>query len=361
MLDQEVINAAAPHAKRLGVSLASLLAVVETESAGAVFAVVGGRREPLIRFEGHYFDRRLSGDKRDQARRLGLSHPKAGAVKNPRDQAARWKLVMAAAEIDAEAAFESVSFGVGQVMGAHWKVLGFASVTALVNLARSGAGGQIELMARFIEQTGLQRALQRRDWAGFARGYNGPGYAANNYDRKMAAAERRYASAIGGTPASSAAGMLRLGSRGARVRELQQLLLRAGHAVSVDGNFGPATERALRKFQAEDELEQDGLAGPETMRALERFRQGPNDQPGKQALTEISEVRAGVIGGLGGSASLEAARSVIADASAQLSYLPGLEWVTTGLAIAAAGLAIGGLAYAAWGWWKSDETEEQPE
>jgi hypothetical protein len=38
----------------------ALLAIAEVESGGKGFATVGGRPEPLIRFEGHYFDRRLS-------------------------------------------------------------------------------------------------------------------------------------------------------------------------------------------------------------------------------------------------------------------------------------------------------------
>jgi hypothetical protein len=38
----------------------ALLAIAEVESGGKGFAIVGGKPEPLIRFEGHYFDRRLS-------------------------------------------------------------------------------------------------------------------------------------------------------------------------------------------------------------------------------------------------------------------------------------------------------------
>lgn len=34
--------------------------------------------------------------------------------------------------------------------------------------------------------------LQRKDWAGFARGYNGPGYAKNRYDIKLANAYKKY-------------------------------------------------------------------------------------------------------------------------------------------------------------------------
>ncbi|MEL6437516.1 MAG: N-acetylmuramidase family protein, partial [Pseudomonadota bacterium] len=175
-----------------GIEPAVLLAVCEVESGGLAFAQIDDRKEPVIRFEGHYFDRRLHGSKREAARVSGLAHPKAGAVKNPRTQAGRWHLLTKARAIDDHAALESVSWGIGQVMGAHWKTLGYASVEHLVREARSGVAGQVRLMLRFIEHHGLEHLLKRRDWAGFARRYNGPGYARNAYDTKMAKAHARH-------------------------------------------------------------------------------------------------------------------------------------------------------------------------
>jgi N-acetylmuramidase len=37
----------------------------------------------------------------------------------------------------------------------------------------------------------MHSALKKHDWAGFAQAYNGPGYAANNYDTKIAAEYNR--------------------------------------------------------------------------------------------------------------------------------------------------------------------------
>jgi hypothetical protein len=154
MFSKETIREIERAARQAGVEPAALLAIAEVESGGRVFATVDGRREPLVRFEGHYFDRMLDDGKRALARRKGLASPKAGAVKNPASQAARWRLLAEAAAIDREAALQSVSWGIGQVMGAHWKALGYDSVEALVAEARSGAGGQIRLMLRFLKQTG---------------------------------------------------------------------------------------------------------------------------------------------------------------------------------------------------------------
>jgi len=108
MFEQETIARINRTAEEAGLEPAALLAVAEVESAGKAFATVGGRREPLIRFEGHYFDRRLTGAKQAQARAAGLASPKAGGVANPRTQAGRWDLLERACAIDRKAAWESV-------------------------------------------------------------------------------------------------------------------------------------------------------------------------------------------------------------------------------------------------------------
>lgn len=193
MFTEAVILEIAKVAEELKVERAALLAVAEVESGGKVFATVRGQNLPLIRFEGHYFDRRLSGAKRIRARSEGLASPKAGDVANPSTQAARWAMLERATAIDRRAALESTSWGIGQVMGAHWDWLGYASVDDLVGEARSGAAGQARLMARFINRAGLRPALRAHDWPSFARGYNGAGYKANGYHTKMAASYRRFA------------------------------------------------------------------------------------------------------------------------------------------------------------------------
>lgn len=192
MLNETKRLTIAEVARTLKVEPAALAAVVEVESGGRVQALVEGKPEPLIRFEGHYFDRRLAGDRRERARKEGLAAPQAGVIHNPASQAARWQMLRQAAEIDCKAAYESTSWGVGQVMGAHWAWLGYPSVDALVEEAREGLAGQLRLMARYIEKAGLAEALRAHDWAAFARGYNGPAYRRNRYDTKLAAAYTIY-------------------------------------------------------------------------------------------------------------------------------------------------------------------------
>jgi hypothetical protein len=272
MFSSEIISEISTAAKSLDIEPAALLAVAEVESGGVAFAIVDGKHEPLIRFEGHYFDRRLSPEKQAVARAAGLASPIAGAVANPVSQVGRWDLLARAVRIDRAAAYESVSWGIGQVMGAHWKKLGFASVGDFVALARRDIAGQAEIMMRFIGTEGLAAALAAQDWAAFARGYNGPLYARSNYDGRIAAAYAEY----GGPPATSAmprpkparGELLYRGMRGNAVFDLQTLLTSLGYGTAADGIFGRNTERAVKAFQSGYRLATDGIVGPATYAAL---------------------------------------------------------------------------------------------
>ncbi|HEX8918556.1 MAG TPA: peptidoglycan-binding domain-containing protein [Chloroflexota bacterium] len=62
---------------------------------------------------------------------------------------------------------------------------------------------------------------------------------------------------------------VRQGSTGDAVTRLQQALQRASFDPgSVDGNFGPNTEQAVRSFQSARGLTVDGVVGPQTWDAL---------------------------------------------------------------------------------------------
>ncbi len=263
MFSRETAAEIEKAAREFGIEPAALLAIAEIESAGQVFARIEGRKEPLIRFEGHYFDRRLSGEKLEQARKAGLASPNAGEVANPRSQAARWQMIDRAAEIDRKAAYESTSWGLGQVMGSHWQWLGFADVDGLVAEARSGAAGQARLMARYIDKAGLTDALNRHDWEAVGHGYNGPGFRKNAYHVKLAEAYRRQ---IDGPPHGDP--LMKVGSRGEPVAELQEALVELGYPVDTDGIYGPGTAAAVKRFQQDRGLAADGIAGSRTQAAV---------------------------------------------------------------------------------------------
>lgn len=58
------------------------------------------------------------------------------------------------------------------------------------------------------------------------------------------------------------------GSRGESVRALQSLLNLHGETLSVDGSYGPATEKAVKDFQTKSGLTVDGKCGPATWGAI---------------------------------------------------------------------------------------------
>ncbi|HHV69391.1 N-acetylmuramidase family protein [Brucella intermedia] len=192
MFDSQTIADLTMMANEAKIEPAALLAIAEVESGGRALHNVNGGKEPAIRFEGHYFDRRLSGRLRDYARSNGLSAPVAGRIRNPKSQGERWLLLERAMGLNKKAALESTSWGLGQVMGAHWEWLGYMTVDDLVAEARGSVAGQARLMLRFIEKAELLEVLKARNWRDFARRYNGPAFARNEYDKRMAEAYQRW-------------------------------------------------------------------------------------------------------------------------------------------------------------------------
>lgn len=182
-------------ATSLGVDVASVKAVAEVESNGAGFINDRlGNRVPKILFERHIMFRRLRDLTPLPSKALSstypdLVNPVAGGYSGglaEHDRLARAVL------IDRQTALESCSWGAYQVMGFHWKALGLGSVQELVNKAYT-EDGQLDLFIRFIKANpNLLTAIRNKDWVSFARGYNGPAYASNSYDKKMAAAYDKY-------------------------------------------------------------------------------------------------------------------------------------------------------------------------
>lgn len=171
-------------ARLLQCEVAAIKSVAEVESAGSGFLP---NDEPKILFERHYFHRLTGGyfDKQFP----DISNPVPGGYGKYTDQ---HKRLAKASVLAREAALQSASWGKFQIMGANFKKAGFATLQLFINAMYSGEPAQLMAFCNFIRNTGLLPALQRKDWKVFARGYNGPGYAKNQYDQKMAAAYRKY-------------------------------------------------------------------------------------------------------------------------------------------------------------------------
>jgi len=59
------------------------------------------------------------------------------------------------------------------------------------------------------------------------------------------------------------------GQKGKKIKEIQKLL---GN-VTVDGRFGPETEKAVRQFQKSSGLKSDGYVGSETLKLYKEKHQ----------------------------------------------------------------------------------------
>lgn len=58
------------------------------------------------------------------------------------------------------------------------------------------------------------------------------------------------------------------GDKGSDVRRVQEWLCLNGNATAIDGDYGPATEAAVRLFQRGKNITVDGIVGPGTWEAL---------------------------------------------------------------------------------------------
>ena len=65
---------------------------------------------------------------------------------------------------------------------------------------------------------------------------------------------------------------LRPGASGSDVRALQRALRSAGVSVKVDGQFGPSTVRAVKRFQRAAQLTPSGVVGRKTIAALRQIQ-----------------------------------------------------------------------------------------
>lgn len=193
----------------LGCTVAQIRAVWDVESGGGWFSDVradilaldgpggflDGPHLPKILFEAHIFDRFTRG-------RFRTSHPNLSTARWNRKlyvggQAEYGRLWQAMA-LDRTAALLSASVGGGQIMGFNHAAAGFDTVEAFWEAMKRSESAHLAAFARFIASRKLVDALKAisntaSDCIGFAKGYNGTGYAANAYHVKIAAAHARYA------------------------------------------------------------------------------------------------------------------------------------------------------------------------
>lgn len=180
-------------AQLLDVEPAALKAVKKVESGPYGGFLPSGR--PVILFEGHIFWKQLdnrninpkkyrTGNEDILYPRWDSSHYEGGEAEYVRLEKAR--------KINRDAADASASWGMFQIMGFNYAACGEKSVSGFVDMMCRSELHQLLLSARFIRSGGMLPALQKKNWAKFAKLYNGPAYAKNRYDVKLAEAYRTF-------------------------------------------------------------------------------------------------------------------------------------------------------------------------
>jgi peptidoglycan hydrolase-like protein with peptidoglycan-binding domain len=166
--------------------VACIKAVTSVESGGGGFYPSG---RPKILFEAHQFSR-LTGHRYD------ASYPAISSLKWNRALYSggekEYGRLQKAMGLNRSAALQAASWGRFQIMGFNFKASGFDSVDSYVGAMYESEGKHLDAFVNFLKSSRLDGPLRERRWADFARGYNGPGYAANHYDAKLLAAYRKF-------------------------------------------------------------------------------------------------------------------------------------------------------------------------
>jgi hypothetical protein len=233
-------------AERLHCEAAVVRAVAEVESGGRAGFL--SDRRPKILFESHWFHKLTDG-------RFDSKHPNLSTphwVRNYTGGAGEYDRLNAAIQLHRQAALKSTSWGMFQILGVNHGLAGFADVEQYVAAQLVSEGAHLDAFVNFVVGSKLDDELRDKRWAAFAAGYNGPSYAQNRYDDKLATAYAKY---TGGWLAPS-------------TLDVQRALNRQGANLDLDGITGSATRQAIRNFQREHGLVVDGIAGPKTLAAL---------------------------------------------------------------------------------------------
>ena len=177
-------------ANDLNIEPAALKAVIDVEAAGEGFDKQG---RPTILFEPHIFWDEL-GKIHYYTKRTELAKKHKGLLSQKWDKSlyriggSSHDKLKIGADLHWEAAHKSASWGLGQIMGFNAQKIGYATLKDFIDDMYESEAKQLKAMGMFLKTNGLISKLQRHDWAGFARGYNGSAYAKNQYDTKLAAA-----------------------------------------------------------------------------------------------------------------------------------------------------------------------------
>jgi hypothetical protein len=169
----------------LGLPARTVWAVAQVEAAEHGFLPAPDSRPELL-FEAHQFHL-LTGGRWDAA------HPNISAPQWDRSLygaagAHQYDRLAEAIALDEAAALQSATWGMFQILGANFALVGYPDIDSFVAAMCDSEGRHLDAFAAYCTARKFVRFLAAEDWMDFALGYNGAGEALNGYAAKLAAA-----------------------------------------------------------------------------------------------------------------------------------------------------------------------------
>lgn len=173
-------------ADELNVEVAAIKAVVLIE-AGKSMQGFWAPGVPVVNFDRSMY--RIYGKK--ATNRAG--NPKAKVPEGLSGFALRkWTTLTNMRRKNYDGADMATFWGMFQIGGFAYRQCGCESVRRFVELMSRSEFDQLELFAAYVVNTNYVEYIRKKDWAGFARRYNGPSYASRGYHTKMAKAYAKF-------------------------------------------------------------------------------------------------------------------------------------------------------------------------
>lgn len=179
-MDKISINEIKELSDEFGVEYAKVQAFREVESGGKGFDETTGKI--IIQFEPAWFKQKAPYTPSGKWSLNGVER-----------QAQEWLAFNDAFKANPNAAMESTSWGSMQVMGFHFKRLGFKTVGEMVDFAKVSERNQIWLGLQFLKTDKvIFKALKDGDWDEVALRYNGKNYYKLGYQTKLKNAHSKW-------------------------------------------------------------------------------------------------------------------------------------------------------------------------
>ncbi len=160
-LTTHIVDAAA---KRLGVAVPVMRALVEVEAAGR--EGFGIEDLPAMKFDPAAFSR-LTNHRYDNSN-PDISYPEADDRRLPASPVLRWRQFAKAYVMNNDAALRAVAWGMFGMRGADHEDYGFASPAAMASALAEGEERQLEALEEWLRRTRAVELLKVRDWAAYA-------------------------------------------------------------------------------------------------------------------------------------------------------------------------------------------------